>query len=258
MQKNFQMTKFIIFTTQRSGSTVLTKTLDEHPQVFAAGELFHTNEKIHHPEWHFPFINYLGKGKARGLLMKMNKALNHLSIKRRIAKHLNAFFTANSKDEAARGFKLMLSQVKTTPYIWQQTKQHDAKIIVLLRKNIFETALSKYRGRTTKLYHSDDNIGKQKIQIPVVEFTDWLGMLDGFNNRILELTEGLNRIVIYYEDFGNWQQIMDNVFGFLNVDKMELPPVLKKVGASDWRQDVENYKELEQAVQQTNYAAWLN
>src|SRR6478736_2724451 len=98
------MTKFIIFTTQRSGSTVLTKTLDEHPQVFAAGELFHTNEKIHHPEWHFTFINYLGKGKARGLLMKMNKALNKLSIKKRITKHIDAFFNAKNKNEKARGF----------------------------------------------------------------------------------------------------------------------------------------------------------
>ena len=252
------MTKFIIFTTQRSGSTVLTKTLDEHPQVFAAGELFHTNEKIHHPEWHFTFINYLGKGKARGLLMKMNKALNKLSVKKRITKHIDAFFSAKDKNEKARGFKLMLSQVKTTPYIWEQVKKQDVKIIVLLRKNIFETALSKYRGRTTKLYHSDDNVGKQKIQIPIAEFTSWLAMLDGFNKRLLELTEGLDRIVIYYEDFGNWQQILDQTFAFLEVDKIQLAPVLQKVGADDWREDVENYKELEQAVQQTNYAAWLN
>ena len=252
------MTKFIIFTTQRSGSTVLTKTLDEHPQVFAAGELFHTNERIHHPEWHFTFINYLGKGKARGVLMKMNKALNKLSIKKRITKHLESFFNAKDKNEKARGFKLMLSQVKTTPYILEQVKKHDVKIIVLLRKNIFETALSKYRGRTTKLYHSDDNVGKQKVQIPIEEFTSWLAMLDGFNQRLLQLTEEFDRIVIYYEDFSNWQQIMDETFAFLGVDQLQLAPVLQKVGSDDWREDVENYKELEQAVQQTNYAAWLN
>ena len=58
--------------------------------------------------------------------------------------------------------------------------------------------------------------------------------------------------------FGNWQQVLDQAFAFLEVDNIELAPVLQKVGADDWREDVENYKELEQAVQQTNYAAWLN
>lgn len=253
------MTKFIIFTTQRSGSTVLTKTLDEHPQVFVAGEIFHTSNEIHHPEWHFPFKNYLGKGKARGILMKINKALNNFSIKERVKKHLDAFYVAKETTETARGFKLMQSQVKSNPVIWNYIKNNDIKIIVLIRKNIFETALSRYRGRTTQVYHSNNAvIEKQKLQIPVAEFTAWLGTLDEANKKLIQQTEGMNRLVLYYEDFGSWQQILDQTFGFLNIDTLKIPPALQKVGAKDWRQDVENYKELEQAIQQTNYAGWLN
>ena len=253
------MTKFIIFTTQRSGSTVLTKTLDEHPQVFVAGEIFHTNNEIHHPEWHFPFKNYLGKGKARGILMKINKALNNFSIKERVKKHLDSFYAAKENTETARGFKLMQSQVKTNPVIWNYIKNNDVKIIVLVRKNIFETALSRYRGRTTQVYHSNNAATEeQKLQIPVAEFTAWLNTLDETNKKLIQQTQGMNRLVLYYEDFGNWQQILDQTFGFLSIDTLKIPPALQKVGAKDWRQHVENYKELEQAIQQTKYAGWLN
>jgi len=49
------MTRFVILTTQRSGSTVLTRTLDEHPDIFCAGEIFHEfKTNIHHAEWYFP------------------------------------------------------------------------------------------------------------------------------------------------------------------------------------------------------------
>ncbi|MBG9376852.1 sulfotransferase [Panacibacter sp. DH6] len=253
------MTNFIIFTTQRSGSTVLTKTLDEHPQVFVAGEIFHTNNEIHHPEWHFPFKNYLGKGTARGMLMKVNKALNNIGMQNKIKKHLDAFYTATEAAETARGFKLMQSQVKSNPAIWQYIKNNDVKIIVLVRKNIFETALSRYRGRETKVYHSDSTTTqKQKLQIPVAEFTAWLRTLEEANKKLLQQTEGMNRLVLYYEDFANWNNILQQTFGFLQVDMIAIPPALQKVGAKDWRAGIENYEELEKALQQTNYAGWLN
>lgn len=34
------MTKFIVFTTPRTGSTLLVKSLDTHPEIFCAGEIF--------------------------------------------------------------------------------------------------------------------------------------------------------------------------------------------------------------------------
>ena len=253
------MTKFIIFTTQRSGSTVLTKTLDEHPQVFVGGEIFHTTNEIHHPEWHFPFKNFLGKGKSRGLLMKVNKALNNIGIDEKVKKHLDAFYAAKEAGETARGFKLMQSQIKSNPAVWKYIKNSDVKIIVLVRKNVFETALSRYRGRETKVYHSDGNTTeKQKLQIPVAEFTAWLDTLEDANRKLIQQTESMNRLVLYYEDFADWNTILKQTFGFLNVDVLDIPPALQKVGAKDWRTGVENFQELEKAVKQTNYAGWLN
>jgi len=34
------MEKFAIFTLPRTGSTLMVKTLDSHPQIFCAGEIF--------------------------------------------------------------------------------------------------------------------------------------------------------------------------------------------------------------------------
>ena len=58
---------FFILTAPRSGSTVLTRTLDQHPEIFCAGELFHPGDDIYHPEWHFRFW---GTKKKKGMSRK--------------------------------------------------------------------------------------------------------------------------------------------------------------------------------------------
>ena len=50
------MTKFVIFTTPRTGSTLLIKSLDNHPEVLCAGEVFFFKGAIYHNEWRYPFI----------------------------------------------------------------------------------------------------------------------------------------------------------------------------------------------------------
>jgi hypothetical protein len=59
---------FFILTAPRSGSTVLTRTLDQHPEIFCAGELFHPGDDIYHPEWHFRFW---GTKKKKGNVAKI-------------------------------------------------------------------------------------------------------------------------------------------------------------------------------------------
>ena len=236
------MTKFVILTTQRSGSTVLTRTIDEHPEVFCAGEVFlESKAGMHHPEWHFPAWSIVGKKQS-----KVNKMVNYLNLKLNAIKHIKVFYSS-AEGARAKGFKLMYSHIKSAPFIWDYIKNNDIKVIVLIRENVFRVALSRYRMNKTGVAHSDSKIQSQSINVPVQQLLQETSRLEQVNKKILELSAETNRILIYYRDFNDWNFLLGKIFAFLNVSTMALPPVLKKVSADDWRQGINNYKEIEAA-----------
>ncbi len=249
------MTHFIIFTTQRSGSTVLTRTLDEHPEIFCAGELFHEINNIHHPEWHFPSWGLSEKNKT---LRKFDKIINAPNLRFRAVPHIKKFFNVTERSEKARGFKLMITHMRTMPYLWNYLKANDTKVIVLIRKNIFQTALSRLRKDQTRVPHSAGVIAEnKKFRMPPIKLLKHLKDLDKSNDELLNYTEGMNRIVLYYEDFGQWNQMLDKVFTFLQVSPLTLQPVLSKISGQDWREEVSNYVEIEKLLQENNYTQYL-
>ncbi len=249
------MNQFIIFTTQRSGSTVLTRTLDEHPEIFCAGELFHEINDIHHPEWHFPSWGLSEKNK---MLRKLDKIINAPNLRFRAVPHIKKFFKTTESGEKSRGFKLMITHMRTMPYLWNYLKANDTKVIVLIRKNIFQTALSRLRKDQTRVPHSAGVVEEsKKFRMPPTKLMKHLKDLGKSNEDLLNYTEGMNRIVLYYEDFGQWNQMLDKVFTFLQVSHLTLQPVLNKISGHDWREEVSNYEEIEKLLQGNNYTQYL-
>src|SRR3954453_3667475 len=177
------MTKFVILTTQRSGSTVLTRTLDEHPEIFCAGEIFlETNAGMHHPEWHFPSWGIVGKKQSR-----LNKVVNHVNLKLNAVKHIKAFY-ADSQGAKAKGFKLMYSHIKSAPFIWNYIKNNDVKVIVLIRENVFRMALSRYKMSKTGVAHSIDGVQSKKISVPVQQLLQETRRLEQINKKIINIS----------------------------------------------------------------------
>jgi len=105
------MTKFVIFTTPRTGSTLLIKTLDTHPEIMCAGEIFlykkdMTHSGIQYPFWRMPYIGN-----------KLNSMFNFPMIWLYLNRFLKRFFSADYKSEKAKGFKLMFYQTRYAPGI---------------------------------------------------------------------------------------------------------------------------------------------
>lgn len=249
------MTRFVIFTTQRSGSTVLTRTLDEHPDIFCAGELFQTSAEIHHPEWHFPSWGFDSKSFT---VLKVNKILNYPNMRLRAIPHIKKFYAANAKGEKARGFKLMITHIKTAPYLWEYLQQTGTKVIVLIRNNVFKTTLSRYRKAENRIAHtSDGNIGMLRFYVPGEKLISQMHELQNVNKNLLTLTEGMQRMIIYYEDFNNWNHLMYGVQEFLSVTPVNMEPVLKKLGAVKWQEEVENAAEIERLLKENNFSQYL-
>jgi hypothetical protein len=249
------MTKFIIFTTQRSGSTVLTRTLDEHPEIFCAGELFQTSEEMHHPEWHF--VSW-GLNSTSHAVQRLNKIINYPNVRFRSIPHIKKFYAANEKGEKARGFKLMFTQIKTAPHLWEYLKQTNTKVIVLVRNNVFKTTLSRYRKAENRVAHTvAAEVPSIQFYVPGEKLIAQMRELERVNKNLIKLTEGMQRLVINYEDFSDWNNLIHNVQTFLNVTSIPMKPVLQKVGAVRWQDEVENFSEIEQILKQNNFTQYL-
>ena len=82
--------------------------------------------------------------------------------------------------------------------------------------------------------------------------------LERVNKNLEQFSEGMNRLVIYYEDFREWNELMNKVQQFLSVTPVEMKPVLEKVGAGKWQDEVENYAEIEQLLKQNNFIQYLD
>ena len=246
------MTCFVILTTQRSGSTVFTRTLDEHPDIFCAGEIFHESKRnVHHPEWHFPawrLVNSRGSG--------LNKLINYPNLRLNAVPHLRKFFK-NDDTAEAKGFKLMYSHIKNAPFIWNFIASHPVKVIVLIRKNAFKMALSRYRLSTTKKAHATEAVQADAITVPARRLLQQTLHLQSVNEKLLALSANTDRLVLYYEDFADWTNLMQKANHFLKVPFANASPVLKKMSADNWQDEVKNYKEIEEIFTLHNAEQYL-
>ena len=134
----------------------------------------------------------------------------------------------------------------------------DIKVIVLIRTNIFKTVLSRYRKSINRVAHVTDGAAPDiHFSVPAQKMMEQMKELHRANNKLLNCSEGMNRLVMHYEDFFNWDETMNKVQAFLGVKILALPPVLKKVGADKWQNEVENYKEVEALLQQNNFSEYI-
>ncbi|MBV9961105.1 MAG: sulfotransferase [Parafilimonas sp.] len=245
---------FFIFTAPRSGSTVLTRTLDQHPEIFCAGELFHPSNKIYHNEWHFPFV---GEKKKKGFSRKLFSVTNYIKGYFSGVNHIKKFYRTRN-EKKVRGFKLMIGHTKDFPTVWKYLRAENYKIIVLIRQNTFREALSSLRARKIGVFHSAENsaLAETKVHVDTTLLKKRVDELEALKQNILRLSEGTNRIIITYEEFEDWQNMLNNVFNFLDVEKIEMQPELRKISSANWREGVENYNEVEETMKK-QYAHFL-
>jgi len=247
---------FFILSAPRSGSTVLTRTLDQHPEIFCAGELFHPTDKIYHPEWHFHFW---GKKKKKGFSRKIFSAANYVNGYIFAAGYIKKFYVARKGNKPVRGFKLMIGHIKDFPTVWKYLRQHNLKVIVLVRKNTFREALSSFRARKTGLFHAQKGATtvEEKVYVNAASLKRRVDQLEAIKQSILNISEGMNRIVINYEEFAAWQSMLNKIFAFLDVKEINMEPALNRTSGDDWRSGVENVEEIEDVLRDT-YAHYLD
>lgn len=223
---------FVVLSSQRTGSTLLVRSIDQHPELFCAGEIFHYRDGIHHNEWRFP---YKGLGNLH-LSMLWNRFFSGNKVKM----HLKAFYeNAENPFERARGFKLMLSQIDWNPNVLPYLVKNGVQIMVLVRNSDAETALSSYSAMLSGQYHSSEKQegGLKENQIVSKEdFLPFLNRAKKNRERLLNISHSTCASVYTYEELvNNWDETLDRFGRELGFGSFSVPQALKKVRTNQKR-----------------------
>jgi len=130
------VTKFVLLSTQRSGSAYIRSALSSYPGIKCHGELFQDISSMDNntPHYSISFHKSLSNSILKRFFIKISKRII-------IDNYFNNFMKESS-DLDIIGFKLMYDHLNRYPQIFDLVKNNDVKIIYLIRVNLQQTITS--------------------------------------------------------------------------------------------------------------------
>ena len=249
------MTNFVVLSTQRSGSTWVVDMLTSHPRVVAYSELFmHGGEGT--PKWgkekDLPYWQTYSRGKTGGRLARPYW----------LWKYLGEAFQERPEIDAI-GFKLMYSQLTRIsrplmPALWLKR----VRIIHLIRRNALDVVLSKEAGaaRQGKLHaRNGDEVEQVRLNLDTQSLLRRMTLharaIAGARVRFKRV--GLPYTEVVYEDLAANENGFTELFEFLGVEPAPVTSSLQKLNPTAHEELIENYGEVREALEGTEFAGQL-
>jgi len=236
--------KFVILTTQRTGSTLLVRSLDQHENILLSGEIFHIGSGIHHPENQFRYFKVPLVNNRYQFILNVPRLI--FSYKR----HLRNYFDKLEKTGVyAAGFKLMVSQMKYMPGFISFCRKEEIKPIVLIRKNAADVVFSSFVAKSTGHYHSNEKQKQPpesaKLFFEPKLFLQQIKRVGDVNCMLEKISENTSGLTIYYEDFAKWDQLIAEICKFLALDFQAISQTLNKINKGNtYEKLITNYSSL--------------
>lgn len=265
--KNKGYCKFLLISTQRSGSSFLTTLFQSHPSIVCYTELLSINQC----SFGYPF--FFEENDKKMLLLR-NKNIVRFIKKIIFRGYLDEF--------KAVGFKTHYDQLAYPLFekAFRYLKKHkEIKIIHLIRKNFLQTLVSNELAVVTNQYFTTNPVITEKIinsglldkqfSYSVVEkdlenvciSLDFEKVRNYFEEteRSIELYRNAFSLhemkEIFYEDLiQNQQQVTETLLNFLGVENKTLSSVLLKQNTRTLSDVIINYKELEEKFRGSKWA----
>jgi len=228
--------KFIIYSSQRSGSTYLSKALDSHPQILCGGALFRKtkSDRFKYPELAF---NYADRRKKRGF-----KWFKNILIR----KHLGFIFGSDRAD--AVGFRLLVNHVEDLPGVLRNCDRMEVSPIILIRKNIVRQAISLTLAQNAGLWMKGEQKIKDshKIQLDLQRLGKNINYFQRCRSTLENSIFNVEPLVIYFEDLAgpDGDKVIKQVYQHLGVIA-DFAPKIKPMKTSKYslKERIINYKE---------------
>jgi len=250
------VTRFIVLSTQRSGSTWVVDMLNSHPRVLAYSELFmHGGEGT--PRWgreqDLPywqtFIADKGGGRAARTFW--------------LWRYLDRAYARRPGIDAI-GFKLMYSQLTPVarplvPALWLRR----VRIIHLTRRNALDVVLSKEAGAARQgVLHARSGEAVEAVRVRL-RTEDLLERMAAHEREVDSARTSFRRIGLPYQEVAYEDLVRDeergfeSLFRFLGVEPKTVSSSLQKVNPTSHEELIENYGEVRDALEGTRFAPQL-
>ncbi len=252
------MTKFILLAARRSGTTLLIDCLNNHPDVNIIKRAFGLERKIKNPT---------ADNQAGGFFLYRMSSLSN-----RIRYYTNRYALVDDfldedvfsphTDSPAVGFRLIYEMSSKYPQISQWVKQHDVKVIHLIRDNLLKTYISTVTAAIHKMRHPREGavIKTVKIHINPKELLKELNLRAALIDTQRRMFSDCRCHEVYYENFvANRSEESVKLLRFLGVDEgHELTTDLLKINPELLADLVENYEEIRTILKGTPHEKYLN
>jgi LPS sulfotransferase NodH len=228
-------TRFIIFGQGRTGSTLLVKLLNDHPEILCEREIFQKKNNLGDGKIANPFRMLAGKTKL---------------FHRRVY-----------------GFKAKIYQIELhcdPGSFLNDLYQKGWKIIYLKRRNLFDHILSSIVAESLETYHFSNSADKSKYQDLKITLDkkDLFRRLDErreFLKQEAKVLEHISYHQVEYEDLStNTQEEISKIFSFLSLSDFKVPVRLQKSNTRKYEDLIDNFDEVKLFLNQTEYAEFLD
>lgn len=243
---------YIIFCYPRTGSTLLCKTLNQHPQTRCGKEAFSVDKEA----WRVPYFQSMfGKTEDEMILIRTNhgiteKLLNTLDYD--FSPFLTELFGIYE------GFKLISSHIDPASKLWDDILGRDIRFI-FLERDIIDSACSFKFAKESKVWHVERGGPAVRDEEGYLSVADFRWFCNQFVDVYLERKEkiieaGKKHLTVKYEKLtSNWDQNLERIFNFLEVDPLKMAMPLEKRTLLAHELNVANYRQLMQIPRPIRY-----
>jgi LPS sulfotransferase NodH len=241
------MIKFIVLSTQRSGSSYLGVSLDSHPRIRCCEELFMPKN---HNE-----ITYRTYRTA-----SLERRVSHLFQRKKLIYSYLEQVLRGSPDVDAFGFKFMYGQYRRFPEVMQWAKESDVRIIHLIRRNTLKMIVSREIARKRGVYFSTKPLQPMKVTLDenrvVKEIQRAARAVEEYRNRVAAFPV----LEVFYEEFvANHEYESRRLLEFLNCDAdVQLTSNLVKTSKDSLDALIENYSQVHRALEHSPFKCLLS
>jgi len=246
------MEKFVVLGIQRTGTTLIRTTLNSHPKILCAGEVFKIR-KIGRSAYPGKdgYPAYLKGSFDRWLKHYFQRPANTFS-------YLDHLYSLNGYE--AIGFKFMTSHFKRFPAVVPYIVDNRIKVINVARENVLKTLLSRRTAERRQLYHTTKTISQSKIKLSISSLLSDLGRVQQDGQQWGKLLRGYDHCIkVSYENFvRNKQQESKRILDFLGVNFFAVDSDLVKINPDNLDSLIENYNEVKEKLTGSAFEYCLN
>jgi LPS sulfotransferase NodH len=248
-------TRFVLLSTQRTGSTWLVSLLDSHPQIRMYGELFHKDSApLPYGQQDFGrFSEFRDEEKTE-------------AQKRRpfvTARYLSELFGREGAE--AVGFKLMYNQLARLPEVVALLRLHRARVLHLIRENLLDVVISREAMLLRGVAHVSEQLPATETQVTldVIKLQQTLARLElqvAVFRRIARAIDRSPYELSYELLLTDPSRHLARVAAFLGVRQdaaAALSSSLVRATHVPRAARIENYSAVEQSLRGTKYARYL-